>query len=77
MDHEIQGVAFRLSGLSVPIAGGRRANGCELLAPAAWADVRALAGVDVPGLGIVLDVGAPRQDPVPAGARINLVTAAG
>lgn len=76
MEHTVNGISFRTSGLSAPIAGGRRANGCELLTAAAWSDVRALAGTDVPGLGVVLDVGAPRIDPVPVGARISLVTAA-
>lgn len=75
MDHEIAGVTFRVSGLSASIANGRRANGCELTAAASWASVRALVGADVPGLGVVLDVGAPRTDPLPIGARFNLVTA--
>ena len=76
MEHTINGVSFRSSGLSAPIPDGRKANGCELTASAPWATVRALAGVEVPGLGTVIEVGAPRVDPVPAGARINLVTEA-
>ena len=77
MDHTIKGVSFRVSGLQAAISNSRRANGCEMLAEASWSAVRALAGAEVPGLGIVLDVGVPRVDPVPAGTRLNLVTAAG
>lgn len=90
MEHTINvngvDVTFRFSGLQVAIANGkdgqpRRANGCELLAEAPWAAVRALADKDaprdVPCLGRVLEVGVPLVDPVPAGTLINLVTAAG
>lgn len=76
MEHTVNGIGFR-----VEIAGPhpkdatKRVNGCALTAAASWASVRALVGADVPGLGVVLDVGAPRVDPLPIGARINLVTA--
>ncbi len=77
MDHTINGVAFRVVGLRSLIKGARHANACELTAPAPWAQVRAIAGLKVPGLGPILDVGAPRigDGTLPAGTPFNLITA--
>jgi hypothetical protein len=74
MDHDIRGIAFRV-GMRAPMADGRMANGAELARSAPWADVRALVGADVPGVGVIVDVRAPRINPLPVGARINLITA--
>lgn len=77
MDHDLCGVAFRVTGMHAEIAGARRANGAELLRACSFADLRALRGCDVPGLGIVIDVGSPKIDTLPVGQIINLVTAGG
>ena len=71
----VNGITLEPHMVGAPIAGGRKANGFELVESAAWADVVALKGAVIPGLGEVLEVGAPRVDPLPAGSRINLVTA--
>ena len=70
----IKGITLEPRLLGVPIAAGRRANGFELGAAASWADVVALKGEVLPGVGEIVEVGAPRLDPLPAGTRINLVT---
>ncbi len=69
------GIVMEARFLGMLIVGGRKANGFELVEAAPWASVMALKGVSLPELGVVLEVGAPRVDPLPAGARINLVTA--
>ena len=73
MDHEIRGVLIRVSGMRA-IAQGKAHNGVEVQREASWAEVRALAGADIPGLGVALDVRVPRVNPVPAGTRINIIT---
>lgn len=77
MDYDLCGVAFRVTGLRAAIAGGRWANGAELLRACAFAELRTLRGCDVPGLGVVLDVGSPKLDTLPVGQVVNLVTAGG
>ena len=81
MDHEIAGVAFRVSGMRAPFTGrggdARVANGCELTRSCDFRALASLVGHDVPGLGLVIAFSAPRvADPVQPGARFNLVTAA-
>lgn len=61
--------------LGVPLQSGRRANGFELTSSATWSAVMSLKGEMLPDIGVILDVGAPRVDPLPAGTPINLVTA--
>lgn len=51
MDHDLCGVAFRVTGMRAEIGSGRWANGAELLRACSFAEVRALRGCDVPGLG--------------------------
>lgn len=51
MDHDLCGVAFRVTGLRAAIAGDRWANGAELLRACSFAELRALRGCNVPGLG--------------------------
>lgn len=75
MDHDLCGVAFRVTGLRAAIAGDRWANGAELLRACSFAELRAMRGCDVPGLGVVLDVGSPKLDTLPVGQVVNLVTA--
>lgn len=77
MDHDLRGVAFRVTGMRADIRGARCANGAELLRACSFAELRALRGVDVPGIGVVIDVGSPKIDPLPAGLIVNLVTAKG
>lgn len=76
MDHDLCGVAFRVTGMRAAIAGGRWANGAELLRACTFADLRALRGCAVPGLGVVLEVGSPKADTLPVGQIVNLVTEA-
>lgn len=76
MEHEIAGVAFRVSGMRAPIKGERVANGAELLRACSYAELRGLRGRDVPELGLVLDIGSPKLDLLPVGQVVNLVTAA-
>lgn len=77
MDHDLCGVAFRVTGLRAAIAGvGRWANGAELLRACTFTELRALRGCVVPGLGVVLEVGSPKADTLPAGQIVNLVTEA-
>lgn len=76
MDHDLAGVAFRVTGIAAPISRGRVANGAELLRACSFSDLRALRGLDVPGLGLVLDVGSPKIDTLPVGQVVNLVTKA-
>ncbi len=59
--------------ISAPIADGRIANGYEVTVPGPWSEAMALKGQIVDGAEI-LEVAAPRLDPLPVGARINLVT---
>lgn len=77
MDHDLRGIAFRVTGMRAEISGARWANGAELLRACSFAELRGLRGCDVPGLGVVLDVGSPKFDTLPAGQVVNLVTAAG
>ena len=74
MDHDLSGVAFRVTGMRAAIRGNRMANGAELLRPCSFAELRALRGCDVPGIGVVLDVGAPKLEVLPVGQVVNLVT---
>lgn len=69
MDHDLRGVAFRVTGMRAEIRGARMANGVELLRACTFAELRELRDVDVPGLGVVLDVGAPRVNPLPTAAQ--------
>jgi hypothetical protein len=68
------GIVMEARIIGLPIAGGRKANGFELVEAAPWSAVMALKGVVLPELGEVLEVAAPRADPLPAGSRINVVT---
>jgi hypothetical protein len=74
MEHEINGVAFRVTGMRAPIKGSRFANGAELTRDCAFADLRALIGERVPGLGLVVAVGSPRLETLRVGQPVNLVT---
>ena len=75
MDHDLCGVAFRVTGMRADIAGRRVANGAELLRACSFTDLRALRGCDVPGVGVIVDVGSPKLDQLPVGQVVNLVTA--
>lgn len=75
MDHDLRGIAFRVTGMRAEISGARWANGAELLRACTFAELRELRDVDVPGLGVVLDVGSPKLDVLPVGQVVNLVTA--
>jgi hypothetical protein len=59
--------------ISAPMADGRIANGYEVTSPGTWSEAMALKGQIVDGAE-VLEVAAPRMDPLPVGTRINLVT---
>ena len=59
--------------ISAPLRDGRVANGYEVTVAGAWSEAMALKGRIVDGAE-VLEVGAPRVDPLPVGTRINLVT---
>lgn len=81
MDHEIAGVAFRVSGMRAPFTGregdARVANGCELTRACDFRALASLVGHDVPGLGPIIAFSARRTaDPVQSGMPFNLVTAA-
>ena len=73
MEHNIGGVPFRLSGISAPISGGRTANGAVLLRETRYRDLRPIRGSTIPGLGLVLEIGAPKMDLLPEGTVINIV----
>lgn len=76
-DVTINGVSFRLAIVGAPHPDAAKlVNAVELLSSAPWSSVRDLVGYEVPGIGVVVGVGAPRVDPLPVGARINLVTLA-
>lgn len=76
MDHDINGIAFRVTGIRHPF-NGRVANGAELRRDCSFNDLRSLVGTDVPGIGAVLAVGSPRSATLPTGTVLNLVTAGG
>ena len=69
----IRGVSFRVVGLSAAIAGGRMSHAVELTAACSWSDVQGLVGADVPGIGTVAVVGAPRNTTLASGTPVNLV----
>ena len=77
MEHTIGGVSLRLEFPGPhPTDPTKRVNGCALTAPATWAAVNALVGQELPGVGAILVTTAPRiRGDMPAGTRINLVTA--
>lgn len=77
MEYTIGGVSLRLEMPAPhPTDPSKRVNGCALTAPATWAAINALVGLDLPGVGPILVTAAPRiRGDLPVGTRINLVTA--
>lgn len=76
MEHQIGGVSLRLEIAGPhPVDPSKRVNGCALTAPATWAEINALAGHELPGVGLIVVAAAPRvRGELPAGTKINLVT---
>ena len=78
MEYTIGGVSLRLEMPAPhPTDPTKRVNGCALTAPATWAAVNALVGLELPGVGEILVTSAPRiRGELAVGTRINLVTEA-
>ena len=77
MEHTIGGVSLRLEFPGAhPADPTKRVNGCALTAPATWAAINALVGLELSGVGPILVTAAPRiRGELAIGTRVNLVTA--